>query len=392
MIELKEIVRFLDAELRIGEVPDYPGALNGLQLENDGRVTKVAAAVDASLPVFEKAIAAGADLLIVHHGMFWHGARRVVDSQYEKLKLAMNANMSVYSAHIPLDIHHEWGNNVLLCEKIGMQDTEKFHPWKGELLGLKEEMDLSLDELVKRAASVWYNECTSDDFKDAFTGHPKIGDVSSLIEKFAHTTDWAENEQEKVNDANYETIEALAKANTAYEEKFRYIFIVSASGKSAEEMLAIINTRLEHNPEDEIYVAMNEQHKITVIRLVKVIENLSEKADLSSHITTHALDTSIGVPAKYMQITLKGLRNNQWKPMSVGITNADGRISDVLPAGRLLIPGIYTMSFNTGNYYKVNNQNGFYPEVSIQFEVLDNSHYHIPLLINPFGYSTYRGS
>jgi len=150
MIELKEIVRYLDTELRIAEVPDYPGALNGLQLENDGRVTKVAAAVDASLPVFEKAIAAGADLLIVHHGMFWHGARRVVDSQYEKLKLAMNANMAVYSAHIPLDIHHEWGNNVLLCEKIGMQNTEKFHPWKGELLGLKEEMDLSLDELVKR--------------------------------------------------------------------------------------------------------------------------------------------------------------------------------------------------------------------------------------------------
>lgn len=150
MIELKEIVRYLDAELRIADVPDYPGALNGLQLENNGGVTKVAAAVDASLPVFEKAIAAGADLLIVHHGMFWHGAQRVVESQYEKLKLAVDANMAVYSAHIPLDIHHDWGNNVLLCEKLGMQAAEKFHPWKGELLGLREEMDLSLDELVKR--------------------------------------------------------------------------------------------------------------------------------------------------------------------------------------------------------------------------------------------------
>ena len=150
MIELKEIVRYLDAELRIAEVPDYPGAMNGLQLENDGCVTKVAAAVDASLPVFKKAIAAGADLLIVHHGMFWHGAQRVVASQYEKLKLAMDANMAVYSAHIPLDIHHEWGNNILLSEKLGMQKTERFHPWKGELLGLKEEMDLSIDELAER--------------------------------------------------------------------------------------------------------------------------------------------------------------------------------------------------------------------------------------------------
>ncbi|MCL4123188.1 UNVERIFIED_CONTAM: hypothetical protein GTU68_025887 [Idotea baltica] len=93
-----------------------------------------------------------------------------------------------------------------------------------------------------------------------------------------------------------------------------------------------------------------------------------------------------------MLITLKGLRTNQWKPMSVGITNNDGRISDVLPPGRLLIPGIYQMTFNTNNYFKKNNQKGFYPEVSIQFEVTDNSHYHIPLLINPYGYTTYRGS
>ena len=123
-------------------------------------------------------------------------------------------------------------------------------------------------------------------------------------------------------------------------------------------MLAIANTRLQHNSDDEIYVAMNEQHKITVIRLAKLIEGLAEKSDLSSHITTHALDTSIGTPAKHMGITLKGLRDNQWKPISVGITNSDGRISDVLPPGRQLIPGIYTMTFNTANYYDNNNQKG----------------------------------
>ncbi|MEH6535105.1 MAG: 2-oxo-4-hydroxy-4-carboxy-5-ureidoimidazoline decarboxylase [Psychroserpens sp.] len=250
----------------------------------------------------------------------------------------------------------------------------------------------SENEMIKTAASIWYNDCTIEDFKDAFTGHPKIGNVDSLKEKFAHTAEWAGNEQSKVTEANIETIEALAKANEFYEDKFGYIFIVSASGKSAKEMLAIVNSRLNHNIEDEIHVAMNEQHKITVIRLAKLIEDLPKNADLSSHLTTHALDTSIGVPAKNMIITLKGLRNNHWKPMSVGITNADGRIPDVLPPGKLLIPGIYTMTFNTADYYKNNNQNGFYPEASIQFEVTDSSHYHIPLLINPFGYSTYRGS
>ncbi len=150
MVELKEIVRYLDEELRISEVADYSGALNGLQLENNGSVTKVAAAVDASLPVFEEAVSAGVDLLIVHHGMFWHGAQRLVNAQYKKLKLAMENNMAVYSAHIPLDIHDDWGNNVILAEKIGMTCAEKFHPWKGELLGLKQEMNLSLDELLKR--------------------------------------------------------------------------------------------------------------------------------------------------------------------------------------------------------------------------------------------------
>jgi 5-hydroxyisourate hydrolase / 2-oxo-4-hydroxy-4-carboxy-5-ureidoimidazoline decarboxylase len=250
----------------------------------------------------------------------------------------------------------------------------------------------SEEDVIKKAASIWYNDCSIDDFKQAFTGHPKIGDVDSLREKFANTKEWANNEQAKVAEANALTIEELAKANKAYTDKFGYIFIVSASNKSAEEILAIINTRLYHNKEDEIYVAMNEQHKITVIRLDKLIEGLLITAEISSHITTHALDTSIGTPANKMLITLKGLRGNEWKPMSVGITNNDGRISDVLPPGRLLIPGTYMMTFNTANYYESHNQKGFYPEVSIQFIVADNSHYHIPLLINPFGYTTYRGS
>ncbi len=246
--------------------------------------------------------------------------------------------------------------------------------------------------LVNKAASIWYDHCAEADFKEAFTGHPKIGNVESLKEKFAHTASWAGNEQAKVAEASTETIEALAAANMEYENKFGYIFIVSASGKSADEMLAIINARLQHSPEDELYVAMNEQHKITVIRLAKLVDGLAEQLPLKSHITTHALDTARGTPAGKMLITFNGFRDGSWKPISVGITNSDGRISDVLPPGRYLIPAVYNMTFHTAGYYKQTEQNGFYPSVSIQFEVSDNSHYHIPLLINPFGYSTYRGS
>lgn len=248
------------------------------------------------------------------------------------------------------------------------------------------------DALIKKAATIWYDECEIADYKEAFTGHPKIGDITSLKKKFAATTEWAGNEQGKVKEANEETIEALAKANEAYLTKFGYIFIVSASGKSAEEMLAIVEERLHHSTSDEIYVASNEQHKITVIRLVKLLQNLSEKADLRSHLTTHALDTSIGIPANKMVITLQGLKEDTWKTISVGITNNDGRIADVIAPGKYLSPGSYNIIFKTGDYYKKNNQKGFYPEVAIQFEVTDESHYHVPLLINPFGYSTYRGS
>lgn len=250
----------------------------------------------------------------------------------------------------------------------------------------------SHQDVIEKAASIWYNECSSDNFLEAFTGHPKIGNVESLKEKFAKTKEWAGNEQSKVGDASIKVIEELAEVNQSYEDKFGYIFIVSASGKSAEEMLAIAKTRLNHSKEDEIYVAMNEQHKITVIRLVKLIDGLSDNADMSSHITTHALDTSTGIPANKMLITLKEFKNNVWKPLSVGITNNDGRIGDVLPPGKLLNPATYTMTFNTKEYYESHGQKGFYPEVSIQFTVTDNSHYHIPLLINPFGYTTYRGS
>ncbi len=153
MADLNEIVNFLDEELKIGEIPDYPGALNGLQLENAGVVTKVMAAVDASLPVIRHAVEDGADLLVVHHGMFWHGAQRLVAAQYEKLKIAMDAGLAIYSAHIPLDIHPCYGNNALLCEVIGMREPEPFHEWKGVKIGLKQRLELSLDELLVRVGS-----------------------------------------------------------------------------------------------------------------------------------------------------------------------------------------------------------------------------------------------
>ena len=147
---LDEIVAFLDEELRLGEVPDYPGAVNGLQMQGEQEVRRVAAAVDASLPVVKKAVEAGMDLLVVHHGMFWKGARPVTGATYEKFKTAMEAGLAIYSAHIPLDVHPVLGNNARLSAALELQDTEPFFEWKGTRLGIRGIFPGSLDQLTER--------------------------------------------------------------------------------------------------------------------------------------------------------------------------------------------------------------------------------------------------
>jgi dinuclear metal center YbgI/SA1388 family protein len=137
MTPLADLVAFLDGELRIAEIADYPGAVNGLQLTNGGAVQRIVAAVDASLPVIEAAAAGGPGLLVVHHGMFWQGTQPVTGPFYRKLKIAMDAGLAIYSAHLPLDIHPGWGNNILLAKAIGLIDPQPFFDWKGMHLGLR---------------------------------------------------------------------------------------------------------------------------------------------------------------------------------------------------------------------------------------------------------------
>jgi dinuclear metal center YbgI/SA1388 family protein len=154
MTPLADLVSYLDCELRIAEIPDYPGAMNGLQLANDGKVGRIVAAVDASLPVIEAAAADGPGLLIVHHGMFWQGAQPLTGAFYRKIKIAMEAGLAVYSAHLPLDIHPEWGNNIQLAKAVGLDDLEPFFEQKGTLLGIRGAWSGTRDELAASLRSV----------------------------------------------------------------------------------------------------------------------------------------------------------------------------------------------------------------------------------------------
>lgn len=126
-----------------------------------------------------------------------------------------------------------------------------------------------LIDLLEYAEEKWY-DCNPAEWLEAFEHHPKIGDIDSIQKKFAETADYAENEQAGVSPNDKKVLEELIKANDAYEDVFGYIFIVFATGKTAAEMLAILNERLLNNPHDELIVAAGEQDKITKLRLQKL--------------------------------------------------------------------------------------------------------------------------
>lgn len=128
-----------------------------------------------------------------------------------------------------------------------------------------------LVDLIENAGECWY-KCSENDWKEAFAAHPEIGNIETLSKKYGDTAVWASREQSGVNTASTETIEALAEANRLYREKFGYIFIVCATGKSAEEMLGILHARLHNAADKEIRVAADEQFKITRLRLEKLLE------------------------------------------------------------------------------------------------------------------------
>ncbi|MDC0712845.1 hydroxyisourate hydrolase [Stigmatella sp. ncwal1] len=113
-----------------------------------------------------------------------------------------------------------------------------------------------------------------------------------------------------------------------------------------------------------------------------------------STLSTHVLDTQSGRPAAGVPITLETQTSSgEWRELARGTTNADGRVRDFLPAGTRLEPGTYRMTFHTGEYFRANSLKGFYPYVPVVFELASaEEHYHVPLLLSPFGFSTYRGS
>ena len=151
-VPLAAIVKHCDRLLRTKEIGDYDGAANGLQVGNSGTVSRIAAAVDASLATVRLAIAAKADLLIVHHGLFWGPSHPWTGKKYELLRLLMENNLAVYSSHLPLDAHPRLGNNAQLCAALGLKNLRPFFVTHGQCIGFQSRTKISRIELAAKLA------------------------------------------------------------------------------------------------------------------------------------------------------------------------------------------------------------------------------------------------
>lgn len=150
-VALPDLVAYLDDYLDLANVPDYPDAWNGLQVENSGKVGKIVACTDACQATFEAAAVLGADLILVHHGLFWgKGVTPLRDRSYRRVRQLITTDIALYSAHLPLDAHPEVGNNIELARGIGLKVEGRFGEYEGHAIGFWGELQVARGELSAR--------------------------------------------------------------------------------------------------------------------------------------------------------------------------------------------------------------------------------------------------
>ncbi len=155
MANLDQLVAYCDKRTRRSAYKDAPGAFNGLQVANNGRVTKIGAAVDSGVVPFRKAVAAGVDFLIVHHGLYWDMPRPLTGAVYERFSTLIQANCAVYSNHLPLDGHPDIGNNALLARQLELKPARPFLVRDSEAIGWIARSRFSRSQLHARLSKLY---------------------------------------------------------------------------------------------------------------------------------------------------------------------------------------------------------------------------------------------
>ncbi|CAI9103369.1 OLC1v1001834C1 [Oldenlandia corymbosa var. corymbosa] len=302
-------------------------------------------------------------------------------------------------------------------------------------------------QAIDAARDIWFEKVDVNGWLEAFATHPKIGESPSQKGKSSASANWSKGEQSTaLATATDSSLQELVEWNARYRQKFGFIFLICAAGRSTPEILGEMKRRYHNRPLAEFEIAAQEQMKITELRLSKLFSvtvdaapknkaehatNIVTKAGedrmsvIGAHfpaasevsvklpspapprtrppITTHVLDTARGSPAIGIEVQLEYWVGNEppsvfhqnikgdWIVKARTMTDKDGRSGPMFTQDEIFNPGLYRISFNTGKY----NPDGFFPYVSIVFEVRESQmwqHFHVPLLLSPFAFSTYRGS
>lgn len=214
---------------------------------------------------------------------------------------------------------------------------------------------------------------------DALHGHPRIGQPppSSVAGTAAS---WSRREQSGL-DRDQDTAERLRAATTRYELRFGHIYLVFATGMSAMDILDDIESRMGNQPAVELDVARVHLRDIALLRLRRLLEE-------TSAVTTHVLDATSGLPATGVPVTLEVAEEDGWRKLDHAATNSEGRLRRLGPDH--VETGVYRLRFDTDTYY---GGASFFPEITVTFRISDPArHHHVPILLSPFSYTTYRGS
>jgi hydroxyisourate hydrolase len=239
----------------------------------------------------------------------------------------------------------------------------------------------SVAELSEAADRIW-STMDETDWLEAFACHPRIGE-GKTAHATAQSAAWSRAEQASTDNATERLLAELAEGNALYEQRFGFTYIVCATGKSVEEMLAILSRRLASSRAAELREAAEQQLQIMQIRLGKwLVEQMSA-------ITTHVLDAVLGKPAAGVAVRLEMREGDQWSTVGESTTDADGRCRDLKPDAAA---GVYRLTFDIGAYFGRLGRASIYPEISITFIASSEAHYHLPLLLSDNSYTTYRGS
>ena len=244
----------------------------------------------------------------------------------------------------------------------------------------------SAGDLLERARHA-ADPLETAEIEQALSDHPRIGarpQGQGLSAAFSTA-------EQRAPDADDEELAAkVAAGNAAYEKRFGRVFLIRAAGRTRAEVYAEQQRRLTLDDETDLQIVAHELREIAMLRLEGLIE---KRPAIRSHITTHVLDAARGLPASDVEVSLEQLAagTGTWTVVGRGQTDADGRITTLGPAA--LPVGRYRVTFDTGAYFAKQGTSTFYPEVVVVVELADPSaHYHVPLLLSPFAYSTYRGS